>query len=262
MQSKNQNFLEKIIEMKRLDFSHKTQVVGVSDNLVSKDSDSLRCRRVFARKNNKINLIAEIKFASPTNSILGSSKGLLQRAEQYEQSGADAISIITEKHFFKGDVSFIPQIKKHVTIPVLQKDFVIDEAQIYEAKQLGTDALLLIARLVDAQTLKQFVNLCFIVGIEPVVEINNEEDLQKAIETETKIIAVNARDLETFEIDVQNACLLIKKIPDRFIKLGFSGILSVKEVLHYKKAGADGILVGTSLMQTEDIGGLIKELKI
>ncbi len=258
----NKNFLEKIIELKRLDLSLKAQVSGKFSNPVFKDSDTLRFRRVFIEKKDTISLIAEIKFASPTNPTLGSPKALLQQAKQYEQSGADAVSLITEKRFFKGSPSFVTKVKEAVTLPVLQKDFVIDSRQIYEAKEIGSDALLLITRLIDGETLKKFVNICLEEGIEPVVEINNEEDLQKAIETETKIIAVNARDLETFTIDISSACSLIKKIPDHFIKLGFSGIHSSREVQQYKKAGANGVLAGTSLMQTNDIDKLMNSLKI
>lgn len=217
-------------------------------------------RNLFSKK--KIVLISEIKFASPTNPNLGSNKDLLKRAEQYEEAGADAISLISEKHYFKGNGKCISKVKKKVSLPILQKDFVIDLYQIYEAKKFGSDALLLIARLVDSRQLKEFVDICFSLGIEPVVEINNEDDLKKAISTETNIIAVNARDLETFIIDITNACLLLEKIPDRFITLGFSGIISSEEVLQYEKAGVNGILIGTSLMKTNDIKGFIKELNL
>ena len=258
---KKQTFLEKIIEKKRANLFQKTrntQKVRKSDS-----PSSLSFLKVFDIKNEKkVGLIAEIKFASPTNPDLGQKSELFERAKQYELSGADAISIITEKHFFNGDVSLVSQIKKQVTIPVLQKDFVIDTQQIYEAKEIGSDALLLIARLVDTKTLIKFVKHCFAEGIEPVVEINNEEDLKKAVATDTNIIAVNARDLETFIINIPDACLLIKKIPNRFIKLGFSGIHSSSEVLQYTKAGAKGVLVGTSLMKTNDINSFLDGLKI
>src|SRR6266700_1535424 len=124
------------------------------------------------------------------------------------------ISIITEKHYFKGDISFISKVKENVSLPVLQKDFIIDPVQIYEAKEAGADALLLISRLVTERQLQKFVSLCFSLGIEPVVEINNEEDLKKTITTKTNIIAVNARDLDTFIVDIEKACLLMQEIPN------------------------------------------------
>lgn len=265
MSKKSQNVIEEIIALKKKDLSRKTQNVGLSDFQTFGDSKSpsnLSFIKALVRDKNRISLIAEIKFASPTHTDLGKHEDVVIRAKEYKKSGAEAISLITEKHYFKGDGKFISQIKENVSTPVLQKDFVIDPYQIYEAKRFGSDALLLIARLVDGKKLKKFVDLCFSLGIEPVVEINNEEDLQKALETKTNIIAVNARDFETLTVSINNACVLMRKIPDQFIKLGFSGIHSANDVLLYKKAGANGILIGTSLMQTNDIEGFIKSLKI
>jgi len=264
MQNKTKNFLEEIIERKKeelADFVIPSEVEG------SHPTEKKNGMRFFdslsvAQNDKNIALIAEVKFASPTSPELGSSDELLERVKAYEKAGADAISIITEKHFFKGDVSLVTKVKKAVNIPVLQKDFVIDEKQIYEAKEIGSDALLLIARLIDGETLKKFVALCFELGIEPVVEVNSEEDLEKAVKTKTNIIAVNARDLETFVIDVEKVCELIKKIPDKFIKLGFSGINSSKEVTQYKNSGAQGVLIGTSLMKTKNIDSLMKNLLV
>ena len=256
---KTKNFLEEVVEKKKADLFRKTQITGVSESQKFKKADSLFLK-LFKRKDKKLSFIAEIKFASPTNPHLGSSDELLQRAKQYEKAGADAISIITEKYYFKGDTSFVSQVKKEVSIPVLQKDFVIDPSQIYEAKEIGSDALLLIARLVDVEVLKQFVELCFSLEIEPVVEIASEEDFGKAVVTQTNIIAVNARDLESFVVDVKKACLLIRKIPDHFIKFGFSGIHSSREVKQYQKAGAKGVLVGTGLMEARDIDNFVNEL--
>ena len=207
-------------------------------------------------------LIGELKFASPINAHISSKNSLETKAKEYEKAGISAISVITEKHFFKGDCSFIPRVKKAVKIPILQKDFVIDMSQIYEAKALGSDALLFIARIVSRSTLQQFVRLAKNLGIEPVVEVASNADLQKAILTQTDIIAVNARDLDTFTINVEKACSLIHKVPTKFIRLGFSGIKSAKDIAKYKKAGARGVLIGTSLMKAEHVNDFIKNLTI
>ncbi len=214
-----------------------------------------------APKKGNVAIIAEIKLASPSESLLGSEDNLIERVKQYEEAGVDAISVVTEKHFFKGDPSFISKVKQAVSISVLQKDFVIDEYQIYEAKKMGADAILLIARLVEKKVLKHFVELCFAGGIEPVVEVHKAEDLEKALATSTKIIAVNARDLDTFAVDVKKACKLLKSIPKKYIRLGFSGVSSRREKEQYEKAGASGILIGTSLMQTANISDFIGGLR-
>ncbi len=206
-----------------------------------------------------VSLIAEIKFSSPTEKHLGDKKDILPRAKLYEKAGASAISLITEPHFFTGDVKTISQVKQVVSLPVLQKDFVVDSYQIYEAAAYGADALLLIAKLVNKSLLKTFVDLCITIGIEPVVEINDEEDLAKALGTKTRIIAVNARDLDTFTVDVAKACELLEKIPAHIFKLGFSGIHTASDVKRYKHAGAKTVLVGTTLMKAENIEKTIQE---
>jgi indole-3-glycerol phosphate synthase len=256
------NKLLAIIEKKKEDLQKQMQHLSLQElktiTTISQ-KENLFLKKILEAET--VALIAEVKFASPTNSSLGSTTELLERVKAYEQAGAEAISIITEPHFFKGDTEFIKQVKQEVSLPLLQKDFIIDEYQIYEAKNIGSDALLLIARLLDQEKLKSFVRICHNLNIEPVVEINNEEDLEKAVETSTKIIAVNARDLETFHVDISIACRLMKKIPNNFIKLGFSGISSAVDVKQYKDAGARGVLIGTSLMQAENVSELIKELK-
>ena len=209
----------------------------------------------------KIGLIAEIKLVSPADTSFNPNIEIMDQAGQYEKAGADAISYISEKYYFKGNVTSVIKLASKVRLPILQKDFVIDEYQIYEAKIVGSSALLLIARLVDKKTLKNFVDLCRDLGIEPVVEINDQEDLEKAEAVSARIIAVNARDLSTFKVDVDKACSLLQKVSDSYIKLGFSGVKSADEVKKYKKAGAKGVLVGTSLMKAKNIKEFIAELK-
>lgn len=208
-------------------------------------------------------IIAEIKLASPTNPNLGTVNDVTPRAREYQRGGAAMISVVTEKHFFNGDPAYIRQIKRAgVTLPVLQKDFVIDAIQIVEAKKAGADAVLLIAKILRRKQLKQFVSLAKTLGVEPVVEVNDDDDLDNALAANPSIIAVNARDLETFDVDVDRACELLQKIPDEYIKLGFSGIASKKEVEKYEKAGVKGVLVGTSLMKAADREQFLKELQV
>lgn len=238
------NILQKIITQKKKDLLQKRNMSFLSAIQQTKD----------------VAIIGEVKFASPTNPHMGVVSDLIIKAKEYEQSGISAISVITEKHFFKGDPTFISQVQQYVRVPILQKDFVIDISQIYEAMYLRSDALLLIARIIDTPTLQQFVSLAKKLGIEPIVEIASEEDLTKALRTETSVIAVNSRDLDTFVIDIDRACRLMGKIPGQFIRLGFSGINSAEEVKKYKKAGAKAILIGTALMRAKNTKSFVKEL--
>lgn len=213
-------------------------------------------------KNGSIAIIAEIKLSSPTQSFPAAADEIPDRVKQYEQAGADCISVVTEKHFFKGDSAFVGQIKSIVSLPVLQKDFIIDPYQIYEAKIAGADAVLLIAKILSKHKLISLVDEAKRIGLEVVVEINNQDDLKKALITKTKIIAVNARSLDTFEVNIDKACTLLKKIPNLYIKLGFSGVSKKVDVEKYKNAGANGILIGTSLMKTKNIPQFLERIRI
>jgi len=258
------SILLQILEKKQKDLSEQKRVLSIDElkrKITTAKLTSSFKNRFINVAHSDIAIIAEIKLASPTNPSLGSESDIIQRAIAYEKVGADAISFITEKHYFKGSTIFISQLKTRVNIPILQKDFVIDPYQIYEAKMIGSDAILLIARLVDKDVLKDFVTISQEISIEPIVEINDQEDLEKALDTNTSFIAINARDLRTFTIDISKACALLEKIPNKFIKLGFSGIHSSVEVRRYKEAGAKGVLVGTSLMKAANMDNFIKSLK-
>ncbi len=255
------NVLQSILENTRKEVEIRKSLKGADSHKQGLLNKTLFKESLLNHKAGDIALIAEIKLNSPALGELGSKGEVLKKVLQYQEAGADAISIITEKSEFKGELNFISQVKENVALPILQKDFVIDSFQIEESKSLGADALLLIDRIVSEDELKRLVKLCKEVGVEPIVEINSEEDLEKALKSEAEIIAVNARDLDTFAVSIDKACALLKEIPESFIKLGFSGIKSREDVERYKKAGADAVLVGTGLMKSGDVNRFIKELK-
>lgn len=255
--------LEKIITRKQKDLVLQKEKLGVEDlkeQITQRRSPGLFASKITSSHVNPA-IIAEVKFASPSAGDMAMPASLISRIRVYEGAGADAISVITEPHFFKGDIEFIQKVKEITGLPVLQKDFVIDEYQIYEAALAGADALLLITRLVDAEELSRFVDLCLDLKIEPVVEIYSSVDLEKAVKTNSKFIAVNARDLDTFDVNIEKACGLLKKIPGKFIRLAFSGIESANEVSKYKEAGARGVLIGTSLMKAKKPEAFLMSLR-
>ncbi|OGK20207.1 hypothetical protein A3C23_03170 [Candidatus Roizmanbacteria bacterium RIFCSPHIGHO2_02_FULL_37_13b] len=225
--------------------------------------NTLTSQNRFRKTINKqdVALIGEIKLKSPSAGILGKAQNIVKRARSYEKAGVDVISVITNKNFFNGDIKLLKKVKKNTKLPILQKDFIIDPYQIYESKVNGADTILLIARIVTKQKLIFFVELAQSIGLEPIVEIYDKDDLEKAIMSTTSFIAVNARNLQTFSIDIDKACALIKKIPDKYIKLGFSGINTTSDVKKYIQAGAKAVLVGTGLMKTNNIKSYISSLK-
>ena len=243
------DMIKKIIETNKADLEKRKSEVSVV--VLQEQIFDLPKAQDFYGAFKNFGIIAEVKLASPSAGIIADKSQVLEIVQDYREGKADAISVITEKYFFKGDTNFIAQIKKQTGLPILQKDFVVDSYQILESRVSGADALLLIAKIIPVDKLKEFVDVCLEIGVEPVVEINDEEDLTKALETKARIIAVNARDLDTFEVDVEKACELIGKIPEKFLKLGFSGVNSREEVEKYQAARVKGILVGTKLVKSE-----------
>jgi indole-3-glycerol phosphate synthase len=207
-----------------------------------------------------IAVIAEIKRASPSLGMINRNVDIRQFAREYEKGGASAISVLTEAHFFKGDLSYLHSVKKETSLPILQKDFILDPFQIYEGRVSGADAVLLIAALLDRKELKDFVDLTRELRMIPWVEIHNEEDLQKISALDLPLIGVNNRDLRTFEIDLGTTLRLKKEIPSTAKVISESGIRSSQSVRLLKEAGVHGILVGEILMRSPDPASKIREL--
>jgi indole-3-glycerol phosphate synthase len=211
-------------------------------------------------KHRPMALVAEIKRASPSLGMIKGDVDLGKIARAYEAGGAFAISVLTEAHFFRGDLSFLKEVKQETTLPILQKDFVIDPFQIYEARVSGADAILLIASLMDREELRDFVDLARNLKIVPWVEIHDEKDLEKTSPLDLPLVGINNRDLQTFEVDLATTLRLKKKIPSATKVISESGIKSEQDVRVLREAGVDGILVGETLMRSPNPASMIKEL--
>lgn len=207
----------------------------------------------------KISLIAEIKKASPSVGSIRADDDIIVRAKLYEASGAHAISVLTDEKFFGGKLSYLHEVKQVTTIPILRKDFIIDAYQMYESKLHGADAILLIATVLSGETLIEFVDLAHELGLECLVETHTKEDIEKALKTNAEVIGINARDLQTFEIDLEHIIDLAKCIPQDKILVGESGIETAQDVVKLKASGVNSVLVGTTLMRSSNISSKITE---
>ncbi len=205
-------------------------------------------------------LIAEIKRASPSVGMIKEEVDLSRIACEYQTGGACAISVLTEAHFFKGDLSYLRLIKERTSLPVLQKDFILDPFQIYEGRVSGADAILLIASLLEREQLKDFVDLTQGLHMVPLVEVHNEDDLGKTSSLHLPLMGINNRDLTTFEVDLRTTLRLKGKIPLKTKVISESGIRSSEDVKLLKEAGVNGILVGEILMRSSDPASKIREL--
>lgn len=207
-------------------------------------------------------LIAEVKKASPSAGIIAMDFDPVQIATNYFDTGCDAISVLTEKKHFLGDLSFIPAIKKKVGIPVLRKDFIVDSSQIYESRASGADSFLLIASALDKTALRDFISIGRELGMEPLVEIHNEEELEIALDTSARVIGVNSRDLRTFKVDIGVAMRLVALIPKPLAKIAESGIRNIETAEQLFNAGFTGFLIGEMLMlDLAGTAGMVKQIK-
>lgn len=197
-----------------------------------------------------ISFICEVKRASPSKGIIAEDFPYLEIAKEYESAGADAISVLTEPDFFKGSDQYLSEISKEVHIPVLRKDFTVDEYQIYEAKIIGADAVLLICALLNTSTLQRYLAICDELGLSALVEAHTEEELQSAMKAGARIIGVNNRNLKTFEVDLSNSVSLRRLVPKEILFVAESGIKTAQDVATLKEAGVNGVLIGETLMRS------------
>ncbi|MCR4934360.1 MAG: indole-3-glycerol phosphate synthase TrpC, partial [Lachnospiraceae bacterium] len=214
-----------------------------------------------ALKKPEISLICEIKKASPSKGIIDPDFDYLKIAKEYEAGGADAISCLTEPKWFLGSDEIFKDIRKKVSLPMLRKDFVVDEYQIYQAKLMGANCILLIVSLLNKETLEKYINLAASLGLSALVETHDEEEIKTALSAGAKILGVNNRNLKDFSVDLNNAKRLRELIPENVIYVAESGIASLDDAKMLKEAGADALLIGEFLMRSDDKALLIKKIK-
>ncbi|NLN41855.1 MAG: indole-3-glycerol phosphate synthase TrpC [Clostridiales bacterium] len=212
-------------------------------------------------KNKGISFICEVKKASPSKGVIASAFPYKEIAYDYEQAGAHAISVLTEPEYFKGRNIYLKEISQLVGVPVLRKDFIIDEYQIYESKLIGADAVLLICALLDTSTLKSFINICDQLGLSALVEAHTREEVIMAIKSGARVIGVNNRDLRTFEVDIQNCITLRELVPEDIIYVAESGIKTRHDILQLEKVGIDAVLIGEVLIRSNDKKAMLSYLK-
>lgn len=214
-----------------------------------------------ALKTDGISIISEVKKASPSKGIISDDFRPTEQAKAYEKAGANAISCLTEEHYFKGASKYLADIRAAVNIPILRKDFIFDEYQIYEAKILGADAVLLIAAILEEEEIQRFYGLAKSLGLYCLTEVHNEEELLKVTRCKCDIIGINNRDLKTFDVDLNTTKNLAKKVPYEAVLVSESGMKDGTDIKTVKEYGADAVLIGETLMRSGNIKKTIEELR-
>ena len=209
---------------------------------------------VFARALGETGLsfICEVKKASPSKGVIDPVFNYLDIVTAYKDAGADCISCLTEPKWFLGSDEIFIQIREAVSLPMLRKDFTIDEYQIYEAKRIGANAVLLICALLDTATIARYLEICDGLGLSALVEAHNEEEIRSAVTAGAKIIGVNNRNLKDFTVDVNNAAKLRELVPAGTLFVAESGLQSTEDIALIRSAGVDAVLIGEAMMRAAD----------
>ncbi len=202
----------------------------------------------------RVKIIAEIKCASPSKGILREDFKPIEIARSYKDGGASAISVLTDRRYFKGDLTYLRDVRNNVSIPLLRKDFIIDPYQIYEARYYGADAVLLIASVLDTRTITELLRLTYSLGMNAIVEIHDEDELERALLAESKIIGINNRDLNTFNVSLEVSLRLSRLIPKGKVVVSESGFSSGKDIRKLKDEGIYVFLIGEKFMKAKDPG--------
>jgi len=249
------NILEKIVNEIKNDLIEKKNLLSIESLKKNIDYDSNSFSLYDSLNNDYLSLIAEIKDTSPSKGKLMNGKNFINLAKNYLDANVNAISIVTERNFFKGSLDNIINLKKlneYDSTPVLRKDFIIDQYQIFESKFYGADAILLIASILSQKQLTDFVLLAKTINLECLVEVHNLSELEKALVSDTRIIGINNRNLNDFSVDINTTLNLVEKIPDHILKVSESGIFTREHISALENAGCNAALIGEAIITADD----------
>lgn len=243
----------------------KERLEGKSLEKIREQVEKLEITRDFpfeaALKDKPIAIISEVKRASPSKGLIAEDFDYLNIAKEYEEAGVSAISVLTEPYFFQGSDNILKEISANVKTPILRKDFTISPYMIYEAKLIGASAILLIVSILDDNPLKEYLELADELGLSSIVETHDEKEIERALNAGARIIGVNNRNLKDFTVDIHNSVNLRKNVPEDIIFISESGIKTPEDVRILKENNVDGVLIGETLMRSDNKKTLIEALK-
>lgn len=257
------NILEKIAEVAKIRVAEDKKIFSLDEmkNFAknSESGDGKKFLSALQKKN--LSFICEVKKASPSKGIIAENFPYVEIAESYEKAGADCVSCLTEPKFFLGSDKIFSEIRQKIQIPMLRKDFTVDEYQIFQAKFLGADAILLICSILNNFELEKFLRICEELNLAALVETHDEIEIKNAVKVGAKIIGVNNRNLKNFSVDFSNAARLREMIPPEKIFVSESGVKNSEDIKILKKIGADAVLIGETLMKADDKKKILEEFK-
>ncbi|MBF0490730.1 MAG: indole-3-glycerol phosphate synthase TrpC [Candidatus Omnitrophica bacterium] len=208
----------------------------------------------------QMNLIAEIKKASPSAGLIREDFDVAKIAKAYVENKAAAISVLTEDKYFLGKFAYLQKVSDEFAVPTLMKDFIIHEHQIYEGSYYGASAILLIVAMLSDAQLKELTDVAYSFGLDCLVEVHDEAEIERALEADAEIIGVNNRNLKTLKVDIENCQRMMKLIPQGKIIVAESGLKTREDIQRVQDAGAHAVLIGETFMRSQNIGEKIKEV--
>ena len=244
------NILDEIVAKTKSKLEEKKQGLSLEELSSKIDFENLKETNFKKSLQNKAEaIIAEIKKASPSAGIISENFDPVLKSKEYESFGASALSILTEEDYFLGNIEYLKDVKAITSLPILRKDFIVDEYQIYESKLIGADCILLIASILNDEELKNFSEIAERLKLDYIIEVHNEEELQRAQHFSNAIIGVNNRNLKTFDVDINNSVALKKIFEGENIFIAESGIKSKKDIEYLQQHNINVFLIGESLMK-------------
>ena len=244
------NILDEIVAKTKSKLEEKKQGLSLEELSSKIDFENLKETNFKKSLQNKAEaIIAEIKKASPSAGIISDNFDPVLKSKEYESFGASALSILTEEDYFLGNIEYLKDVKAITSLPILRKDFIVDEYQIYESKLIGADCILLIASILNDEELKNFSEIAERLKLDYIIEVHDEEELQRVQHFSNAIIGVNNRNLKTFDVDINNSVELKKIFDGQNIFIAESGIKSKKDIEYLKQHNINVFLIGESLMK-------------
>ncbi|MBP1961956.1 indole-3-glycerol phosphate synthase TrpC [Paenibacillus aceris] len=255
-------FLDKIVATKRAEVEAMSSFsIAEAEKVISALPPCLGFEQALTtRKNRAMGLIAEVKKASPSKGLIREDFDPVRLAESYERAGADCISVLTDVQYFQGSNDYLKAVRQAVKIPLLRKDFTIDPKQIYEARLIGADAILLIAAILTTDQMKQYLALASDLGLDALVEVHDREELERALELDTRLIGINNRNLKTFVTDLKTTEELIQFIPAGKTIVSESGISAVQDMAYLQEIGSHAVLIGEHFMRQPVVEQAVHDL--
>ena len=255
--------LNRIAEYTKERIEHEKSLLSINElRSKAKDMDantSFPFEKALAKPG--ISFICEAKKASPSKGVIAEDFPYVRIAKEYEAAGADAMSVLTEPNWFKGKDEYLKEIRKEITIPIIRKDFTVDEYMIYQAKLMGADAVLLICAILSYTQLQEYYGIADELGLSALIETHDEEEVQRALKAKARIIGVNNRNLKDFTVDIENSVRLRNLVPQNILFVSESGMKTRADIARLEENGTNAVLIGETFMRSSDKAAMLNELR-